>query len=159
VIRRQLKSVFDFYCKQQQNVTPNSTFDSINHKCQTMNLGKFLFFAVAANIVHSADKPYSPARIDKKTAIAYFKRLAAGQREVDFKVFMEIMEEMRKGDDALYSRMGLGEGRTKILESLKYFNLPFYTRDQRGRETSPHGKVFVPKLTTHSGKIENALKE
>jgi len=47
------KNVFDFYCKQQQNVTPNSTFDIINHKCQTMNLGKFLFFAVATNIVQS----------------------------------------------------------------------------------------------------------
>ena len=45
-----------------------------------MNLGKFLYFVVAANIVQSRDKAYSEARIDKKAAIAFFKRFAEGQR-------------------------------------------------------------------------------
>lgn len=37
--------------------------------------------------------------------------------------------------------------------------MPFSTRDPEGREKSPHGKVFIPKLTTHSGKIEQALRD
>jgi|688.fasta_scaffold1625693_1 hypothetical protein len=82
IIRKQLKTIFEFYCKQQQNVTPNSTFDSINHKCKTMNIGKFLFFSVASNIVQSKDKAYSEARIDKKSAMAIFKRYAEGQQEI-----------------------------------------------------------------------------
>lgn len=45
-----------------------------------MNLGKFLFFAVATNVVQSKDKSYSEARLDKKSAMALFKRLAEGQR-------------------------------------------------------------------------------
>lgn len=73
------------------------------------------------------------------------------------------MEEMHKNDERIYLRMGLGEegskGKSKIVENLKYFNLPFSTRDQTGREISPHGRIFVPKLTTHSGKIEDALRE
>lgn len=52
LIKKQLKAVFQFYCKQQQNVGPQFTFDNINHKCQTMNLGKFIAFAVAAEIVY-----------------------------------------------------------------------------------------------------------
>ena len=75
-MRKQLKNIFDFYCKQQQNITPSSTFDNINHKCQTMNVGKFIFFGVAANIVQSKEKSYSEARLDKKTAISMFKRYA-----------------------------------------------------------------------------------
>ncbi len=53
LIKKQLKGIFEFYCKQQQNVGPGFTFDNINHKCQTMNLGKFIAFAVAANLIHS----------------------------------------------------------------------------------------------------------
>lgn len=59
LIKKQLRGVFEFYCKQQQNIGPNFTFDNINHKCQTMNLGKFVAFAVAANLVHSREKAYS----------------------------------------------------------------------------------------------------
>ena len=59
LIKKQLKGVFEFYCKQQQGVTPSSTFDYISQKCQTMNLGKFMTFAMAANIVHTKEKLYS----------------------------------------------------------------------------------------------------
>jgi hypothetical protein len=47
-----------------------------------MNIGKFLFFSVASNIVQSKDKAYSEARIDKKSAMAIFKRYAEGQQEI-----------------------------------------------------------------------------
>lgn len=67
------------------------------------------------------------------------------------------MEEFHKNDENIYFKMGLGEenikGKNNLTSNFKYFNLPFYTRDQEGREKSSAGRVFVPKLTTHSGKI------
>lgn len=73
------------------------------------------------------------------------------------------MDELHRNDENIYARMGLGEdgarSKTKIVENLKYFNLPFSTRDPTGREKSPHGKIFIPKLTTHSGKAEESLRE
>lgn len=45
-----------------------------------MSLGKFLYFAVAVNIVQSRDKAYSEARLNKKSVIALFKKFAEGQR-------------------------------------------------------------------------------
>jgi hypothetical protein len=38
-------------------------------------------------------------------------------------------------------------------------NLPFNTRDPHGREPSPYGKIFIPKLTAHSGKYEESLRD
>jgi hypothetical protein len=74
-----------------------------------MNLGKFLYFAVASNIAQSREKAYSEARLDKKAVIAIFKRFAEGQREIDLKVFLAIMDDLHKNDDTLFTRMGLGE--------------------------------------------------
>jgi hypothetical protein len=47
----------------------------------------------------------------------------------------------------------------KLNDKLKYINLPFGTRDSAGREDSRYNKVFVPKLTSHSGKSEDDLRE
>lgn len=82
LIRKQLKGVFQFYCKQKQGVGPNFTFDNIYHKSQTMNLGKFMAFANASNIVYAKELPYSEARIQKNTLIAMYKKIAEGQREI-----------------------------------------------------------------------------
>jgi hypothetical protein len=162
LIKKQLKDIFEFYCKQQQNVVPGCTFDNINHKCQTMNLGKFMAFAHAANIVYAPRQSYSEAKIDKNTLISAYKRAAQGEREIDLKKFVAIMDEVKKADPKVYSMMGLGEdgvkGREKFVEKLKYLNLPFSTRDPQGREVSPHGRTFVPKLTGHSGMHEQALR-
>ena len=43
-------------------------------------------------------------------------------------------------------------------EKLKSVNLPFSTRDLEGRETLQN-KIFVSKLTAHSGKNEDALRD
>ena len=45
-----------------------------------MNLGKFMTFALAANIVHTRDKLYSEGKIEKIQLVNTFKKLAAGQR-------------------------------------------------------------------------------
>ena len=76
LIRKQLKDVFEFYCKQQQNVGPNFTFDNISHKCQTMNLGKFMTFAKASNLVHTKDKLFSEGKIEKNQVVSAFKKAA-----------------------------------------------------------------------------------
>ena len=70
--------MFEYYCKQQQGVTPNSTFDNIGHKCRTMNMGKFMTFALASNIVYSKEKIYSEAKLEKGQIVSSFKRLAKG---------------------------------------------------------------------------------
>jgi hypothetical protein len=128
-----------------------------------MNLGKFMTFANAAGIVHSRDKPYSEGKLPKDHLLSVFKKAAEGEREVGLPVFMGIMEELRKSDEGLFAKLGLGEegtkGHSKLLNRLKYLNLPFNTRDPHGREPSPYGRVFVPKLTAHSGKSEEALRE
>ena len=72
------------------------------------------------------------------------------------------MAELRQHDEHLYKRMGLGEegakGQKQLLERLKSISLPFSTKDPQGREATPL-RNFVPKLTTHSGKVEEALRE
>ena len=92
-----------------------------------------------------------------------FKRYAEGHSLVDFKVFMAIMEDLQKKDESIFSRLGLGEegprAKIKMIENLKPWNLPFYTKDQEGRMKSFQGKTFIPKLTSHSGKNEESLKE
>lgn len=51
------------------------------------------------------------------------------------------------------------KGMSKLNEKLKYFNLPFSTRDPDGREKTKYGKTYVHKLTAHSGMSETALQE
>ena len=101
--------MFEYYCKQQQGVTPHSTFDNISHKCRTMNLGKFMTFAMASNIVYSKEKIYSEAKLEKGQIVSSFKRLAKGEREIDFNVFLKILDELKKIDSTIYQKMGLGE--------------------------------------------------
>lgn len=103
-----MKGVFEFYCKQQQNVGPNFTFDNINHKCQTMNLGKFIAFTIAANIVHSRDKAYSEGKLEKNQLVSVFKKISEGVREIGFPTFLKIMEELKRNDSDIYDRLGLG---------------------------------------------------
>lgn len=46
---------------------------------------------------------------------------------------MSIMEQFHKNDENIYMKMGLGEQNLKgknLTSNFKYFNLPFYTRDQ-----------------------------
>lgn len=58
-------------------------------------------------------------------------------------------------DPTIYQKMGLGEdgskGKKKVIDNLKSIVLPFSTKEREGREVSPFGRVFIPKLTTHSG--------
>ena len=84
--------MFEFYCKQQQGLNPKSTFDNINHKCKTMNLGKFMTFALASNIVHSREKAYSEAKLDKGQIVSAFKKAAKGSREIELHTFLHILE-------------------------------------------------------------------
>lgn len=157
-----MKLLFDFYCKQQQNIGKNSTFDKINHNCQTMTIGKFVGFAQACKLSYVKQSSYSEAKIDKNILVNTFKKFAEGKREIDFKVFFNIFEDLKKYDDKIVTRLGLGEegssGINKLKDQLKYFNLPFNTRDPQGRETAPHKRIFIPKLTAHSGKIEDQLR-
>ena len=59
---------------------PSSTFDNISHKCQNMDMGKFLTFAKVAGILHVKDKAYSEGKLEKKLLMATFKRYAKGKR-------------------------------------------------------------------------------
>lgn len=43
-----------------------------------MNLGKFVAFAVAANLVYSREKVYSEGKLEKNQIISIFKKVAAG---------------------------------------------------------------------------------
>ena len=160
MIKKQLKGVFEFYCKQQQSVGPKSTFDNINHKCQAMNLGKFMTFSIAANILHSKDKAYSEGKLEKNQLMSVFKKAAGGVREIGFPVFMNIIEQLTKIDASIHDKLGLGEESLKgrDMQKLKYINLPFNTRDPQGRLPSPK-RVFIPKLTAHSGKYEDSLRD
>lgn len=47
MVKKNLKQMFEFYCKQQQNVGAHTTFDRISYECKTMTLGKFLAFATS----------------------------------------------------------------------------------------------------------------
>ena len=87
VISRQLKAVYEYYCKQQQIVGPASTFDNINHKCQSMDIGKFLTFGKAVGILHVKDKAYSEGKLEKKLMMVVFKKHAKGKREIGFPTF------------------------------------------------------------------------
>ena len=102
-----------------------------------MDLGKFLTFAKTAGILHSREKAYSEAKLEKKVFVASFKRHAQGQREINYNTFQTIMEEVRQHDQDVFRRMGMGEegskGHRQLLDKLKYYNLPFNTRDQQGR--------------------------
>lgn len=64
--------MFEFYCKQQQNVGANTTFDRISYECKTMTLGKFLSFATATNIIND--------KIDKNLLMRKFKLVAQGKK-------------------------------------------------------------------------------
>lgn len=64
--------MFGFYCKQQQNVGANTTFDRISQECQTMTLGKFLSFAITSGIKNE--------KIDKNLMIRKFKLNAEGKK-------------------------------------------------------------------------------
>lgn len=73
-----------------------------------MNIGKFLYFAGAVNIIPTKDNSISQTSIDRKIITSIFKRLAEGRSLIDFKIFFSIMEELRKKDDKIYTRLGLG---------------------------------------------------
>lgn len=60
--------MFQFYCKQQQNVGVNTTFDRISYQCKTMTLGKFLAFANSTEIVND--------KVDKNLLMRKFKLVA-----------------------------------------------------------------------------------
>lgn len=66
--------MFYFYCRQQQNVGVNTTFDRISYECQTMTLGKFLSFASATQIINQ--------KIDKNLLMRKFKLVAQGHKEI-----------------------------------------------------------------------------
>ena len=77
-------------------------------------------------------------------------------------MFEEIIGELKQHDPDIYKKMGLGEegvkGHKQFLDKLKCISLPFSTKDQQSRELTPL-RNFVPKLTTHSGKAEEALRD
>lgn len=75
-----------------QNVNPNITFDSISQKSHTMTIGKFLTFSNAANILFSKDKAFSEGKVEKQTIINLFKKKAEGKSQIDFKLFLEILD-------------------------------------------------------------------
>ena len=74
LIKKNLKQMFEFYCKQQQNVGVHSTFDRISYECSTMNLGKMLSFAKLTNILND--------KIDRGLITRKFKLIAEGKREI-----------------------------------------------------------------------------
>ena len=74
MIKKNLKSMFEFYCRQQQNVGANTTFDRINHECHTMTLGKFLSFCLVAELRND--------KIDKPLIIRKYKMIAEGKKEI-----------------------------------------------------------------------------
>ena len=119
-------------------------------------------FAIASNIVQVKDKSYSQGKLDKRVIVGTFKKIAEGQKEIGFAKFLAMMEQLKKVDLDLYNRLGVGfegpKGQNRLLEKLKYLNLPFSTRDPDGRQIIPHNRVFVPKLTSHSGKNEADLR-
>jgi hypothetical protein len=45
-----------------------------------MNLGKFMAFAIASNLVHSKDKAYSEGKLDKRMIVAAYKKVAEGEK-------------------------------------------------------------------------------
>ena len=42
-----------------------------------------------------------------------FKKIAAGEREIGFPTFYKIMEQLKKIDEEIYQRLGLGEEGSK----------------------------------------------
>lgn len=60
--------MFDFYCKQQQNVGANTTFDRISHECSVMNIGKFMIFCHGYGIINDTLTKYVLMEKFKKTA-------------------------------------------------------------------------------------------
>jgi len=57
-----------------------------------MTIGKFLTFANAANILFSKDKLFSEGKIEKHTMVGLFKKKAEGKSQIDFKIFLDILQ-------------------------------------------------------------------
>lgn len=72
LVKKNLKEMFEFYCRQQQNVGVNATFDRINQECHTMTLGKFISFAIASGIKNE--------KIDKNLLMRKYKLTAEGRK-------------------------------------------------------------------------------
>ena len=49
-------------------------------------------FALASNIVHSREKAYSEAKLDKGQIVSAFKKAAKGSREIELHTFLHILE-------------------------------------------------------------------
>jgi len=85
-----LAIVFDFYCKQQQNVGTNTTFDRISHECSVMNLGKFLIFCHGYGVTSE--------QLNKYALMERYKKIAEGRKEIGFEKFVELVKSLKDID-------------------------------------------------------------
>jgi len=56
-----------------------------------MNLGKFMAFAIASDLVHTKEKSYSEGKLDKRIIVATYKKVAEGEKEIGFIHFLNLM--------------------------------------------------------------------
>jgi hypothetical protein len=110
-IGRRLAIVFDFYCKQQQNVGSNTTFDRISHECSIMNLGKFMIFCHGYGVTTES--------LNKYVLMEKFKKIAEGRSEINVDKFVELVKLLRDIDPDLTTRVNLNfdEGQHEIRSS------------------------------------------
>ena len=75
--------IFEFYCKQQQNIGVGATFDRINHECSNMSIGKMLAFAKLTGIMND--------KINKDLIMRKFRLICEGKKSIDFDKFYELI--------------------------------------------------------------------
>ena len=101
LVKKNLKEVFEFYCRQQQNIGVNGTFDRISQECQTMNIGKFLCFATTAGI--------KSENMDKHLLMRKYKMTAEGKKDIDFDKFYELINVLALIDNTLIPKLGVDD--------------------------------------------------
>lgn len=139
-LSRRLGIVFDFYCKQQQNVGSNTTFDRISHECSVMTLGKFLIFCHGYGVTSE--------QLNKYVLMEKYKKIAEGRKEITIDKFVELIKVLRDIDPELTTRVNLDSDKT-FKQKLKILNIPFSTKGGMKHEPTI---LHQPKLTSHSGK-------
>lgn len=80
---KQLKGIFDFYCRQQMLVGKKPTFEEIEKEINNLNLGEFMRFCLDFSIP-----------VPKEKVMDIFKRISPNHREISYDKFKEILTQI-----------------------------------------------------------------
>ena len=146
MIKKNVKSMFFFYCKNQMLLNNNQSFDRIEQESHMLTLSKLYIMAKLMNLYSSS--------ITKEVLTKKFRKISSGKQYINLEQFEMLFNEIQTADPALIARSELNvENFSKKLKSTK---IPFNTKDMSPREEVMVRK-FKNKLTIHSGKMEEDL--